>query len=180
MNMKKNEFISKLDNEIIPAIREQILKAYDDGYTEGHIDSSLDSYCTAHNLNKSDLYNLGLPSGTTWISSLVLLTFAEAKELGLQFPTKEQIQELVKCKLVKENGRIFAVGLNGTKMHLSWEDNKCVLWTCDSYVSEDFYIHDRNSRVLKYNNKYGLRKLTEGTYAGDQVYTLFVLPDNIK
>mgnify|MGYP003488903686 CR=1 FL=1 len=35
--MKKNEFILKLDNEIIPAIREQILKAYDDGYTEGHL-----------------------------------------------------------------------------------------------------------------------------------------------
>lgn len=180
MNMKKNEFISKLDNEIIPAIREQILKAYDDGYTEGHLDSSLDSYCKAHNLDKSDLYNLGLPSGTIWIRPDSLLTFAKAKDLGLQFPTKEQIQELVKCKLVNENSRILAIGLNGAKMHLSWETYECVLWTDDSCMSEDFYIHDRNSRVLKYNNKYGLRCLTEKTYAGDQVFTLFVLPDYVK
>ena len=30
MNMRKNEFILKLDKEIMPAVREQILKAYDD------------------------------------------------------------------------------------------------------------------------------------------------------
>lgn len=178
MNMKKNEFISKLDNEIIPAIREQILKAYDDGYTEGHLDSSLDSYCKAHNLDKSNLYNLGLPSGTTWIRPDVLLTFAKAKELGLQFPTKEQIQELRKCKLVNENGRIYAKGLNCTEIFLSWENFECVLWTDDSCVSEDFYIHD--SMVLKYYNKYGLRFYNERAYAGDKVFTLFVLPDYVK
>lgn len=178
MNMRKNEFILKLDKEIMPAVREQILKAYDDGYTEGHLDSSLDSYCKAHNLDKSNLYNLGLPSGTTWIRPHVLLTFAKAKELGLQFPTKEQIQELVKCKLVNENGKIYARGLNGTEIFLSWENHECVLWTDDSCVSEDFYIH--GSMVLKYYNKYGLRFYNERTYTGDEVFTLFVLPDYVK
>lgn len=176
--MRKNEFILKLDKEIMPAVREQILKAYDDGYTEGHLDSSLDSYCKAHNLDKSNLYNLGLPSGTTWIRPHVLLTFAKAKELGLQFPTKEQIQELVKCKLVNENGKIYARGLNGTEIFLSWENHECVLWTDDSCVSEDFYIH--GSMVLKYYNKYGLRFYNERTYTGDEVFTLFVLPDYVK
>lgn len=176
--MRKNEFILKLDKEIMPAVREQILKAYDDGYTEGHLDSSLDSYCKAHNLDKSNLYNLGLPSGTTWIRPHVLLTFAKAKELGLQFPTKEQIQELVKCKLVNENGKIYARGLNGTEIFLSWENHECVLWTDDSCVSKDFYIHD--SMVLKYYNKYGLRFYNERTYTGDEVFTLFVLPDYVK
>ena len=178
MNMRKNEFILKLDKEIMPAVREQILKAYDDGYTEGHLDSSLDSYCKAHNLDKSNLYNLGLPSGTTWIRPHVLLTFAKAKELGLQFPTKEQIQELVECKLVNENGKIYARGLNGTEIFLSWENHECVLWTDDSCVSEDFYIH--GSMVLKYYNKYGLRFYNERTYTGDEVFTLFVLPDYVK
>lgn len=175
MNMRKNEFILKLDKEIMPAVREQILKAYDDGYTEGHLDSSLDSYCKAHNLDKSNLYNLGLPSNTTWICTHRLMTFSRAKELGLQFPTNEQIQEFMKCKLVSGNGRIYAKGLNGIEIPLSGLCNECALWTDESCVSEDFYIH--GSTILRYKE---VRYYKQIAYAGDDFFTLFVLPDYVK
>ncbi len=170
--MKKNEFVAKLDNEIIPALRERILHAYDEGYTEGHRDCTLRGYLESHQLKKSDhLVDLGLPSGTMWINPKLHITFTRAKELGLKFPSKEQINELVRCKLINHNGRLYIKGLNGNEILLSWKDHNFALWTDESIINENFFV---NGTILYNEDFYNM-----SVYAGDLFRTLFVLPDYV-
>ena len=171
--MKKNEFIEKLDAEIMPAIRQQILEAYEEGYEDGHQDSSLDGYLEAHNLHKDLLVDLGLPSGTIWIP-IGEMTFTEAKKRGLQFPTEEQILELIKCKQIEKGNVIYIKGLNSREISIAVKEKiNFALWTDESYVNEHFNVD--GGTILDNGSFYDM-----SVYAGDKFRTMFVLPDYVK
>jgi hypothetical protein len=176
--MKRNEFINKLDNEIMPAVREQILKAYDEGYTECHQDSSLEGYLKSHNLTINNIVNLGLPSGTIWIDIDEVVPFTKAKELGLQFPSTEQIEEFKKCKFEEHkwsatDGGIYVVGLNGNKRIILRKGAKFCLWAKDAVMDDNFEVWGERAY---FEERLGSTQV----YAGEKFYTLFVLPDYVK
>lgn len=178
--MNKNEFIEKLDKEILPAIREQLLEAYGVGYEEGKKEVSLESYLESHNLDKRHLVDLGLPSGTVWIATHKELSFVEAQKLGLQFPTFDQVTEFKKCMIKKtpfasgNGGVVDVLGLNSEKCRVASSSASLCLWNDSASLNENFKV---NGYVLTYEDgDYNYKSV----FGGERYYTLFVLPEGVK
>lgn len=173
------DFEQFVDTKILPSIREQLLKAYSEGYQ----DSSKDNYIKANHLERL-IADFGLPSGTIWIAPQNDLTFRQAVESGLQFPTIDQIRELRKCKWSierDENGaiNISVKGPNGhTEQWRYYEDsgNGLCIWTDESINEEkDFYT------TGYIDAEKGLEPIRKSTriFVGDKFSTMFVLPKEL-
>jgi hypothetical protein len=178
--MNKNEFIEKVDKEILPAIREQLLEAYGVGYEEGKKEVTLEEYLQSHNLEKRHLVDLGLPSGTVWINIYKELSFVEAQKLGLQFPTFDQVAEFKKCMIKKMpfasgiGGVVDVVGLNSKACRVANKKAALCLWNNMASLSDDFEV---SGYVLSYEDaEYRYKSV----FGGERYYTLFVLPEGVK
>lgn len=172
--METTDFEEILDKEILPNIKKQLLAAYVDGYKQ----ASIDDYVKNHPRISGKLIDFGLPSGTIWIVRMELYTFREAKEMGLQFPSKEQIKELLKCKWRSEQydcWHCHVKGPNGyeTGIFDSCHQELCV-WTEESIENEDFMV---NGYVYNHKEKTLLEKMV---YCGEKFSTLFVLPKELQ
>lgn len=170
--MEIKDYEKKLDQELLPSIKEQLLCAYADGYQQ----ATIDNYMRKHHVS-GRLVDFGLPSKTIWIVRMESLTFRDAQKLGLQFPTEEQIEELLKCKWRQEQydgWHCHVRGPNGCEMGIfdSCHQKLCV-WTNGSKEDDNFivtgYVYDGKENTL-----------TKGSvYSGDKYSTLFVLPSDL-
>ena len=171
--MNKNEFIEKVDKEILPAIREQLLEAYGVGYEEGKKEVTLEEYLESHGIPDAMVIDLGLPSGTKWIFPKKKFCFTEVIQNGLQFPTAEQIAEFKKIKLIQQNySEVDICGLNGSRTKISHHGdgihfNKCIVMNNMFKISTERFGRGDNW-------------FYPTIYAGDKVYFMFVLPEGVK
>ena len=74
--MEKEEFEKKVDTEILPLLKEYLMKAFNDGYNQ----INLENYLTEHNISKWDVVDFGLPSGTKWIIRKSSRSFLDGKK----------------------------------------------------------------------------------------------------
>lgn len=165
------DFEQFVDTKILPSIREQLLNAYSKGYQE----SSKDNYIKVHGL-EGHIADFGLPSGTIWVTRMEGLCFSEAKALGLQFPTEEQVKELQKCKWRFEqhdgwHGHIKGPNGNDAGAYSSESYILC-LWTNESTIDENFMV---KGYVVDYSGC----KESRYVFVGDKFSTLFVLPKDL-
>lgn len=168
--MNKNEFIEKIDKEILPTIREQLLEVYGLGHEEGLNDTSLQQYFVSHGIPDAAIIDLGLPSGTIWINSMKSMCYTDAQKLGLQFPTYEQIDELKKIRR-SDDGGLSMLGLNGKRFYIQMHNR--VAYFTESEIDKDFEFF---ANYLTANGNWNCTHV----YAGESVYFWFVLPNGIK
>ena len=174
--MNKEDFEKKVDNEILPLFREYLLKAFNDGCNQ----MTLDNYLEEHPMVRGNIINFGLPSGTKWIIRQSNRSFLDGKRLGLQYPTQEQIEELMRCQWEQYHydgfhGRV--IGRNGVVagVYDSYHSTLC-LWTNESKENENYmvdaYICEFKDGAMKYEKT--------KVYSGNKYSTLYVLPSHLK
>ena len=174
--MEREEFEKKVDTEILPLLKECLMKAFNDGYNQ----INLESYLAEHNISKWDVIDFGLPSGTKWIIRKSSRSFLDGKNLGLQYPTKEQIEELMRCQWEEYHydgyhGRV--IGRNGVVagVYDSYHSTLC-LWTNESKEDENYmvdaYICDFKDKAMRFEKT--------KVYSGNKYSTLYVLPSHLK
>ena len=131
------DFEKKIDEIIIPLFREKLMDSYLDGYKQSFIDNYIKNY----NLSIADF---GLKSGTIWIIRIENITFREAQQKGLIFPTKDQIEELLKCKWRDEQfdaWHMHVLGPNGYEIGVFDScHSKLCFWTPESHEDEDYKV----------------------------------------
>lgn len=176
--MNKQDFQNELEQKILPMIKQQLLSAYEAGYNQ----SSLDKYIKCHKL-EGKVVDFGLPSGTLWVVRNESCIFSDAEKLGLQYPTQEQIDELIKCKWnysQYDSWHGHILGPNGTNAGV-WDACHATLclWTSDAVVDEDFMV-DGNIVVLDWEEKNGVRLEHKKVYLGEKFSTLYVLPSELE
>ena len=174
--MKELEIMKELENhiekDILPYLKEKILAVYRNEFRQ----ASIKDYLKAHSLTTADIADFGLPSGTIWIVRCQGFTFRKAKELGLQFPTKEQIEELMKCKRLSERfdaWHCHVRGPNGyeTGIYDSCHSKLCI-WADDAVEDTDFMVEG----YIITNNDFTKQQV----YVGDIFSTLFVVPQDLN
>lgn len=176
--MNKQEFQKELEENILPLIKQQLLSAYEEGSKQ----SSIDKYIKQHKL-EGMVVDFGLPSGTLWVVRTGNRIYSDAEKLGLQYPSLEQIEELMKCKWSYSqydctHGHIL--GPNGIKQGV-WDachDTLC-LWTSEASVDEDFMV-DGIIVELDWDEKNGVKLEHKKVFSGERYSTLYVLPSNLE
>lgn len=171
-NIMKN-FVDYVDKELLPAIKKKLFEAF----SRGHNEYRTDDYIKLYHL-EGRVVDFGLPSGTKWIvRNGRKMTFREAKNYGLQLPSEDQIQELIKCKWSYVHGDAWhghVLGPNGyeTGVFDSYHNNLC-LWPNDAQEDENFM-------VMGYVYKNGdERPQKSSVYVGERFESLFVIPNII-
>lgn len=174
--MDKAEYIKRIDSEILPSIREQLIAAYEKGFEDAQT-KSIKEYLKEHRLDESNIVDFGF--GTKWIYKWGSMRFEDAKKTGLQFPTKEQILELTRCQVFVDEGPwykpMYMRGPDGTKIQIGAHDISFCLWTDDSCIDEDYYIIGNVIRENKFQFDFDTK-----VYAGESFCTIFVLPNHLQ
>lgn len=164
------QFVQYVDKTILPYMRNQLLAAYNQGKSA----LNMKHYLQQHNIAAATVVDFGLPSKTKWIIKTHIYSFREAKELGLQFPTIEQYEELLKCKWSHQQydaWHCHVLGPDGFEIGIYDScHNKLCVWF-------DFSEEDENFRVKGCLN--GTNELSD-VYVGDKYATLFVIPTYIE
>ena len=166
--MSKQEFQKEVEESILPMIKHQLISAYEEGYKQ----SPLDKYIKNHKL-EGKVIDLGLPSGTLWVVQNESRIFGDAEKLGLQYPTQEQIDELMKCKWHYAqydpwHGHIL--GPNGIEESV-WDACHATLclWTADAMVDDDFMVDGTIIELDRQEKKRGEIR-TQKSFFGEKIF----------